>query len=122
MSLAGRQLMPHKASLHGFSQSFVTRHVRPITPRQRPLTTRAIARPSTDARLAQKNSTAAPSQRREKEAILLQRYKAHGAAITATLVLQDAGAVAIAFEWSKFSRTSTGCKDVALAMQGTTRR
>lgn len=91
MSLAGRQLMPHKASLHGLSQSLVTRHVRPITHRQRPSTTRAIARPSTDARLAQKSSTAAPSQRHEKEAVLLQRYKAHGAAITATLVLQDAG-------------------------------
>ncbi len=94
MSLAGRQFVSHKCSLRGLAQSISPRQIRPLTHRRHSGARNAIARTCTDARLAQPdNSGTAPSQQHEREAILLQRFKAHDAAVTATLVLQDAGAL-----------------------------
>ncbi|DBA82342.1 hypothetical protein WJX79_008773 [Trebouxia sp. C0005] len=92
MSLAGRQLASQRATLRGFGQKVSAPHCRPLICRRQLSLTAPLARNcTTDARLAQDTSGTAPSKHHEKEAILLQRYKAHDAAITATLVLQDAG-------------------------------
>lgn len=91
MSLAGRQLSSRKVLSHGFGKVACVRQARPASHRLRSGTS-YVARNCTDARLAQDNTSGtAPSQRHEREAILLQRYKAHNAAITATLVREDAG-------------------------------
>ena len=91
MSVAGRQLCSQGVSLHCLRQSNAVRRPRALTHRQQPRIRNVVVRCTTDARLAQDSSGAAPSQSREREAILLQRYKAHEKAITASLVLQDAG-------------------------------
>jgi len=97
MSLAGRQLASQRATLRGFGQKTSAPHCRPLICRRQLSLKAPLARNcTTDARLAQDTSGTAPSKHHEKEAILLQRYKAHDAAITATLVLQDAGILSFA--------------------------
>lgn len=88
MSVAGRQLYSQGFSQQNRLHAFASPRPRALTHRQQPRRRNAAISCSTDARLA---SGAVSSQRCEKEAILLQRYKAHDAAITASLVLQDAG-------------------------------
>ena len=91
MSVAGRQLYPQAPSFQGFRQSIAARRPRALTHRQQPRTRNVAVLCATDASLAQDSSGAIPSQSRKREAILLQRFKAHESAITATLVLNDAG-------------------------------
>lgn len=88
MSIAGRQLYSQGFSQQSRRPACASPRLRTLTPRPQPRRRNAAISCSTDARLT---SGAVSSQRCEKEAILLQRFKAHDAAITASLVLQDAG-------------------------------
>ena len=90
MTLVGRQLAAQGTSLRGFGQVCNRRVPRPLTSRQ---VCRRIAnaRPCTDARLASDIPESPLTQQVHTEAILLRRYKAHEAAVTATLVLDDKG-------------------------------
>ena len=93
MYLAGRQIASHQAPLRGGGHNGNVRHVRPIKRRLQSGTRGLVAHSCIDARLAQDSFGTASSRQHEREAILLQRFKAHDAAVTATLVLQDAGAL-----------------------------
>ena len=122
MSLAGRQLSSRKVLSHGFGKVACVRQARPASHRLRSGTS-YVARNCTDARLAQDNTSGtAPSQRHEREAILLQRYKAHNAAITATLVREDAGALLSANYSSLCLEETNRCDDVRCSTQATPRR
>lgn len=83
--MAGRHLSLQGVSQQSLRPAFASPRPRALTYRPQPRARNAAVRCSTDARLAGVVS----SQRHEKEAILLQRYKAHDAAVTATLVLHD---------------------------------
>lgn len=76
--------------MKGLGQICGPRQVRPLTTR----TTHARSarkRLCTDATLARDTPESALPQRLDSEALLLRRYKAHDAAVTATLVLDDKG-------------------------------
>lgn len=90
MTLLGRQLPSQGGLFRGFGQACGPRQVRPLT--SRPLARRtANKRLCTDATLAHDTPESALPQRLDTEALLLRRYKAHDAAVTATLVLDDKG-------------------------------
>lgn len=86
MAVAGRHLSLQGVSQHSLRPAFASPRPRALTHRPQPRARNAAVRCSTDARLA---GVVSSQQRHEKEAILLQRYKAHDAAVTATLVLHD---------------------------------
>ena len=91
MTLLGRQLASTGGLVKGFGQACPPRQVKPLT--VRPRTSRRTAKRSlcTDATVARDTPESALPQRLDSEALLLRRYKAHDAAVTATLVLDDKG-------------------------------
>lgn len=91
MTLLGRQLASHGGLLRGFGQACSPRQVRPLMSRPQSSRRTGKNRLCTDATLARDMPESALPQRVASEALLLRRYKAHDAAVTATLVLNDKG-------------------------------
>ena len=123
MALVGRQLAAQGTTLRGFSQVCNRRVPRPVTTRTQVCRRNANARPCTDARLASDRPESALPQRVHTEAILLRRYKAHQAAVTATLVLDDKGTTCLdSIVSDNFAAVLLHCLNANLMLQAITKR